>query len=388
MRVAVIGASGLVGATLVERLLAQEKCDVVPFVRASGNAWRLARLGINLRLLDLLNQGQVESALEGCTHVVNCSRGGDDVMINGLRHLLQASQKHRLKHFVHLSSVMVYGDPPNTESTIENAPTNPEKGSYGAVKLEQDEMVRKAAIRGLPCTVLCPPNISGPYSYYLLGLIEAIKSGSLALINEEAPCMLVDVNNLSHAIELALNRSEGEGSRLFITDGSGATWKDVLQELTPILPSGAIDRLPRLTIEALMNFNAEPPKASASVLRSMKHLVSSDVRAALRKDPIWAAVDSKVRRAVAAMGSSVEDTIRLSVEGPTAVPKEVSSPFIDTRLSAHQLRTTVHACDKAKLILGYTPQYQFADSMAAFRNWYRKHNGMDSEYADLIAQLG
>jgi nucleoside-diphosphate-sugar epimerase len=388
MRVAVIGASGLVGATLVERLLTQKDCEVVPFVRASGNAWRLARLGIELRLLDLLDRGQVEAALEGCTHVVNCSRGGDDVMIDGLRHLLQASQKHGIKHFVHLSSIMVYGDPPSPQSNIENALANPEKGSYGAVKLKQDEMVRKVAASGLPCTVLCPPNISGPYSYYMLGLVDAIRNGSLALVNEGAPCMLDDVSNLSHAIELALSRSEGDGSRYFITDDSGATWKDVLQELAPILPAGAIDRLPRLTVEALTDLNAEPANESASVLRSVKHLVSSDVRAALRKDPFWAAVDTRVRRAVAAMGSSVEDKIRLSVEGPIAIPKEASGPSINARLSAHQLRSTVHSCDRAKSILGYSPPYQFVESMAAFRYWYRKHQGMDSEYADLIAQLG
>ncbi|PYV39918.1 MAG: dihydrodipicolinate reductase, partial [Acidobacteria bacterium] len=40
MRVAVVGASGLVGATLVERLVVLPGCEVVPLIHSSGNAWR------------------------------------------------------------------------------------------------------------------------------------------------------------------------------------------------------------------------------------------------------------------------------------------------------------------------------------------------------------
>ena len=75
-RIAVIGASGFVGSTLVEQLLMGTD-EVVPFIHSSGNAWRIARLGIELRALDLLDGRQVEAALHGVTHVVNCSRGGD-----------------------------------------------------------------------------------------------------------------------------------------------------------------------------------------------------------------------------------------------------------------------------------------------------------------------
>ena len=71
-----MGASGFVGVTVVERLLARGADEVVPSIHGSGNAWRLARLGIDLRTLYLLDPGQVESALAGFIHVVNCSPGG------------------------------------------------------------------------------------------------------------------------------------------------------------------------------------------------------------------------------------------------------------------------------------------------------------------------
>src|SRR6185503_20073057 len=109
----------------------------------------------------------------------------------------------RVQRFVHLSSVAVYGDPPPAESVHESAPTKPENGSYGWIKLQQDQLVKEAAIAGLPSVILCPPNISGPYSDYLVSLVDCLRGGRFAMLQDgSAPCNLVDVSNLSHAIEL------------------------------------------------------------------------------------------------------------------------------------------------------------------------------------------
>jgi hypothetical protein len=105
----VLGASGFVGAHLCERLIAAGTDEVVPVIHSSGSAWRLARRGVPLRSANLLDKHEIASALNGCTHVVNCSRGGDDVMLRGLRNLLDVCDGLRIAGFVHLSSVMVTG---------------------------------------------------------------------------------------------------------------------------------------------------------------------------------------------------------------------------------------------------------------------------------------
>lgn len=385
MRIAVIGASGLVGATLVERLLTHPGCSVVPFIHSSGNAWRLARLGIELHQLDLLDAGQVHARLAGCTHIVNCSRGNSEVMLKGLKHLLSASARAHARKFVHLSSVMVYGDPPHPDSMREDAPTDPAKGTYGWVKLQQDKLVQAAAREGLPCTVLCPPNISGPHSHYLLQVLSAAMNQTLGLVDEgRGCCSLVDVENLCHAIELALEHAHGDGNRSFVTDDDRICWADLLHELAPLLPEGSIERLPRVSAAAL---SVSQQTTGVSVGRSIKHLVSSDMRAALRKDPLWAMVDAGLRRSVTWLGSSLENRMKLAIEGPLAVPKPKRAPEINRQLSAHQLRGIRHSNERIKSVLGYQPLHSFAESMAAFRAWYRRHRGMEGEYADLLAQL-
>ena len=107
-RIAIVGASGFVGSTLVERLLAQGRDEVLPFIHSSGNAMRLARLGIELPTIDLLVRDQVDAALRGCTHVVNCALGGADAALRGLRNLLAACRKHKVERFIHLSLSLIH----------------------------------------------------------------------------------------------------------------------------------------------------------------------------------------------------------------------------------------------------------------------------------------
>jgi nucleoside-diphosphate-sugar epimerase len=384
-RVAVIGASGFVGSTLVERLRAGPD-EVVPYIHSSGNAWRLARHAIDLRPLNLLEPAQVEAALTGVTHVVNCSRGGDEVMLSGLRNLLTASRKQRVERFIHLGSVAVYGDPPSPESVHESAPTLPAPGSYGSVKLQQDRMVAQAAAEGLSAVTLCPPNISGPYSSYLTGLVDALRQRAFALMDDgSAPCSLVDVANLCVAIELALVRGPRDGSRLFITDGEVADWRSVVEHLTPLAQSNG--PVATITREALADMRDGPGKRPISLMKSFKHLVSSDVRQALRNDPLWERIDGIFRRGVARMGKSVEGALRLAIEGPLANGATASKPALNARLCRQQLRGVGHSCEAARAALGYQPLYTFDESMRAFAAWYRSHHAMDSDAWPLLRQL-
>ena len=385
-RIAVVGASGLVGSTLTERLLAQGADEIVPFIHSSGNAMRLARRGVELKMLDLMEPMQVEAALAGVTHVVNCSRGSDEVMLTGLRNLLAASRKHRVERFVHLSSVAVYGDPPPPESSAEDAPALPARGTYGWIKLQQDRLVAKAAVEGVPSVILCPPNISGPYSYYLVSLVNALRSGTFALLDDgSAPCNLIDVGNLSYAIELALGDGPADGARMFVTDDADTSWRSVVEGVLPLVEQGS--PVPRIGREQL---TGDPPagrERPLSLMRSLKHLVSSDVREAMRKDPLWEKVDFAVRRSVARMGKSMESRLRLSVEGPIKVAKAASRQRWEPALCRQQLRGVRHSCELAKRRLGYRPVYSVPQSMQAFRNWYRASHGMDTAVWPLLREL-
>ena len=56
------------------------------------------------------------------------------------RNLLRASVAARVKRFVHVSSVAVYGDNPPAAARYETAPTRKTGNDYGDLKLEQEEL--------------------------------------------------------------------------------------------------------------------------------------------------------------------------------------------------------------------------------------------------------
>ncbi len=389
-KIVILGASGFVGTTLTERLWKMPDVEVVPVIHSAGSAWRLARRNKPLLQVDIADRVALTEALKGATHVVNCTRGPRSVMVDGLATILKACRTEGVHRFVHLSSVMVYGDPPHLDSHHEDAPTNPPPGadSYGMIKLEQDRMVHAAAQSGLPSVVLCPPNISGPFSGYIAGILTGMRNGSFALVDDGAgPCNLIDVRNLCHAIELALDAGDAalDDSRMFVTDGEPVSWKDLVTEL---LELGGVDKVRHIERAELLRLTGQGTTTKApSVAASVRHLVSSDVRAALRKDPLLAKVDRAARSAVTKLGRGMETKLRLGIEGPVLVSKPDPYATLTVGLCAQQLREVRHMNERAERLLAFKPPVSFKQSMRDFRAWYRKMHGMDTPLWSIAREL-
>ena len=385
MKVAIFGASGFAGATLVEHLLGRADIETRALIHSSGNAWRLARTGAPMTVVDVTSPSQVSEALDGCTHVVNCTRGSRTVMFDGLKHMLAASKNAKIRRFVHLSSVAVYGDPPSATSEREEAPPLPAPRTYGEEKLQQDRMVADAAQAGLDCIVLCLPNISGVYSSFVCNVLSDMRKGSLGLVDGGLrPLNTVDVDNLAYAITLALHAAKGDGKRIFVTDGVGSTWKDLADALMPL---AELSEPPPVISERALQSPPVERGETVSLWRSMKHLVSSDVREALRRDPLWAKFDGRLRRFAAAGGRNLEDRLRESIEGARKVAK-VPDPYpYSSRYNAMQLRGVWHRIDRAHEVLGYKPPLDFTASTARFRLWYETMHGFGQQFWPLASVL-
>lgn len=384
MQVAILGASGFVGATLTERLT-QAGIRVRPFVNTFGNAWRLARHGLPMQRLDIMQRPAIPAALAGCTHVVNCTRGSDAVMGEGLRNLLDGARGCGIRRFVHLSSVAVYGDPPPAAASSEDAPTNPPQGSYGWQKLQQDACVERAHARGLDCIVLCPPNIGGRYSPFYAALIDDLRRDRFVMLADgDIPINVVDVDNLCHAVELALIAPPGDGRRIFITDGPDVTWRDLIGALLPL--AGSDHPVPCLPRDDAF-WDARPARPTPlNPLRSLRHLVSSDVRQALRRDPLLASLDTLVRSLVARM-PAVEARLRDRIAGPIRVEEVGSGPRFTSPFSRQQLRMVVHGLTRAERVLGYRPEVSFASGVERYVRWHRETYALDEPQARLVAAM-
>lgn len=381
--VAVFGASGFIGTTFVEHLMREGKYQVWPFINSGKNAWRLARLGLDLERADVLDDTNLVRALEGCTHVVNSIMGPQKVMFDGLKNLLAACQTVGVKRFVHLSSITAYGEPPPPDSVYEEAQPNPQRGTYGWIKMNQDNMVLKAAEEGLPCIVLCPPIVSGPRSTQLMWLLNTINEHRFAQVEGgKHPCAVVDVDNLAHAMVLALDAPDPDGKRIFILDDIVPTWSALLEGMVPLFEPGvAYPDISRAEAERLMK---QKDKVRLSPVGTLKHLMSPKVRQVLTHDPLIRSISRTVKQI---LPDSTVKAIRQKGKVPKVRKTAKPKPSYDTLQLARQLRGVFHSGERAKAKLGYTPLYSFDESMVRFRNWYMDEKGWTSEHADLIKEL-
>jgi nucleoside-diphosphate-sugar epimerase len=385
--VAVVGASGFVGATVAERLLAGPSFAVRPLIHSSGGAWRLSRHGGALHAFDLLSLDETRAALAGCTHVVNCSRGTRALMFQGLENLLTASLELGVERFVHLSSVAVYGDPPPPESVHEDAPANPARGSYGWDKLQQDVLVQDACRRGLPSVLVCSPYMTGRYSNFLLRLVATIAEGRFALVDEgAAPCNVVDVHNVAQAMALALSSAAADGSRVFVTHEEPITWRALAEAVAPLADGAA--PLPTVSASDVRGWADGARPQRRSPITSVKRLLSSpQVQGILREDPLLKSSYAIATKAVGALPAGLRERLKRVVKPPRRIAPASSPSRWDRQLTSIQLRGVRHSCDKARGMLDYRPEYSFARSMETFRTWYRGTRGWGEEFAPLLRAL-
>ena len=81
-KVLVTGATGHLGANLVRRLLADGE-NVRVMVRAGHDNSALVGLNVEQATADLCDNGAVDSAVQGCSHIYHCAaRKKSDSQIN------------------------------------------------------------------------------------------------------------------------------------------------------------------------------------------------------------------------------------------------------------------------------------------------------------------
>lgn len=172
-RALVTGATGLVGAYLVERLLA-DGYSVRAFVRDRCAASWLDDLGAELATGDLANADSLRIAMAGCDTVYHCAAliaanadwpSFQRANIDGTRAVVEAATSAGAR-LVHTSSVAVYGSAARYRAapTDEDTPLAPlaELAYYARSKREAEQLVLAAHAAGeLWATAIRPPMIYG-----------------------------------------------------------------------------------------------------------------------------------------------------------------------------------------------------------------------------------
>ena len=169
-RALVTGASGFVGARVVERLTSR-RVPARALVRRRSN--RAGTSGpVDWVQGDVTRPETLPAAVAGCDVVFHCAWGGGSledsrrVNVEGTRNVVEAAARAGVRRLVHLSTMAVHGDRLPAELT-EDAPLIARGDAYGVSKAEGETLARQLGPElGLEVVVLRPTLVYGPAAPY------------------------------------------------------------------------------------------------------------------------------------------------------------------------------------------------------------------------------
>jgi dihydroflavonol-4-reductase len=262
MTVLVTGASGFIGQGLTRRLL-ERGTAVRVLVRDSGRLAGLGLDGVEVVEGDITDPAAVDRAVAG-TEVVFAIAGTfrepnlsnaryREVNVAGVRHTLEAANRHGVRRVVHCSTVGIHGKvegPPATEA----APIAPD-GIYEETKAEGDQLaLRFGRENGLEVVVIRPASVYGPGDTRLLKLFKLARKKHVLLLGP-GTCgyHLVYIDDLVGAFLLAADAPGVAGEAFLVAGPEQSSLNQLVTTLARVLdnPQPKIIRLPAQPVRLL-----------------------------------------------------------------------------------------------------------------------------------------
>lgn len=226
MRVLITGASGFLGSHIAEAFV-ERGHTVAALVRPSSRVDFLQSLGVELRQATLEEASSLRDAMRGADLLVHTAakvhthgfwRDFVRTTIEGTRHTLQAAIEAGVGHYIHISTVGVYGFPRTNGAPFDETYPygQPYRWNYySRAKIQAEKLVRDAQAKQLiATTILRPTWVYGPRDATTLDrLSAALRAGRYKWIGDGSNKLsLVYVADAANAVLLAATdpRSRGQ----------------------------------------------------------------------------------------------------------------------------------------------------------------------------------
>jgi len=255
-KVAITGASGLVGSHLAEHLVARGYAVVAMSRNAAKEPCLTSISGpgsLTLRSVDVNDQSALENAFSGCDVVVHAAGTVDPygsrqsifkTNVEGTRNALAAARAASVKQFIFVSSLSVITGQGDQFNVDESAELKPCGESYADSKVEAERLVMsEPQSSSLKVSSVRPGFIYGPREKaWMPRLINSIGTGKAMLIGGGIKeTNVIYVGNLSQAIENSILNEKAFGQVFNLTDGERITKKQLFDAIADGLS------LPRVT---------------------------------------------------------------------------------------------------------------------------------------------
>jgi len=240
MKTLVTGGNGFIGSVVV-RKLRKRGLDIRCLVRRTSRLDRIADLGCELVVGDLLDMPSLRSAAKGCQAVIHLAGIAKwnlihspfmfDVVAGGTLNVLRAAIDAGIERMIYVSSIVTLAGTPGpvVQNEYSESPLRLERYPYAKAKHCAEEFCREYSDR-ISVTIVNPGEVYGPND------IELVTAGNLidfARSNPVAVCKggtsIVYVDDVATAMIAALEK--GRNRERYILAGENVSIRH-LAELT------------------------------------------------------------------------------------------------------------------------------------------------------------
>jgi nucleoside-diphosphate-sugar epimerase len=242
VKVLVSGATGFIGGHIVKELL---ECghDVVAMVRSTSNTEGLPE-NIEIKEADLFDIESLENAVQGVDATIHCAAYFDfypsdeelmfKVNIEGTKNLMNACVGTSVERFIYCSSAETMGAirfPPGTEDT-ELRPDF----SYGESKILAEQAIRDiTADTGLPHIILRPTGVMGEGDLYVMyEVVQELHSGKVFALPRDlsAQFMFIHIDDVVSAFISALTPMAALNNTIILCPDEAISWQEFVDIVT------------------------------------------------------------------------------------------------------------------------------------------------------------
>ncbi len=373
-RVLVIGASGFLGARLVERLAMECGAHVRVLVRRVMGAVTISRFPVQIAVGDVTNAADVRAAMDGCRVVFNCAkgRGGDPLQrravdVDAPRIVVEAAAAAGAR-VVHVSTMAVY-DRPSDGDFDERSPAVPPGDAYADNKLAGERAALEAGSRlGAPVTVVQPTAIYGPHAgVYGVEILEAMQTNRLILVDGGVGiCNAVYVDDAVTGLLLAATTDAAIGERLLISGSEHPTWREVFGHFEQMLGSPRTVSLSAADALDLWRKSSRRPWLVPEWVKVVRE--DAAVRRRLLATREGAIVRNVANRVVS---PEARARFRTPASEPAStggdLPVGPERPWVIQNM-ARRARARIH---RARALIGYSPAFSLEEGMRLTGEWAR-----------------